>query len=87
MEIRKSNEYDVLNKVLQKYLSRLMKGALDIVEDHYGSDSKEYENVRRKILRLGNDQKRDVKEFLDTYIPTIKSTTIMPYKPLNGRKG
>lgn len=64
-----SEENKKLNRMMQVYLNRLMVGALEYVEMIYGKDDKDkFELVRTKILRIGNNQKRDVQEFFKEYI-------------------
>lgn len=64
-----------LSEVMNKYLKRLMVGSLDIIEQYYEKDSQQFAIVRKKILRLGNDQIRDVLEYLGqthTYVMQFK---------------
>ncbi len=83
----KNKEYEKLNKVIQKYLNRLMVGALDIVENEYNKDDR-FTFVRSKILSLGNDQKRDIEEFLENYIIKEEFKLLMEFKKeLENNKG
>ncbi len=84
----KNREHEKLNKVMQKYLNRLMKGALDVVESVYGDgDEEKFKKVRGTILRLGNDQKRDAEEFLENYIAKESHTLLMEFKEELQKKG
>ncbi len=70
--------------MMNKYINRLMVGALEVVETEYGTEGEEYTNARNKILRLGNNQKRDIKDFLDNYDVIItKYVMEMEFKPNN----
>ncbi len=83
----KNKEYEKLNKVIQKYLNRLMVGALDIVENEYNKDDR-FTFVRSKILSLGNDQKRDIEELLEKYIIKEEFKLLMEFKKeLENNKG
>ena len=78
--MKPSGEYDKLSKVMQKYINRLMVGSLEIIESIYGKDGKEYSEARAKILRIGNDQKRDVVEYLENYVAKTEYTMLMEFK-------
>ena len=83
----KNKEYEKLNKVIQKYLNRLMVGALDIVENEYNKDDR-FTFVRSKILSLGNDQKRDKEVLLKNYIIKEEFKLLMEFKKeLENNKG
>ena len=68
-----------LNLVMEKYLKRLMVGSLDIIEQYYNRDTEEFQIIRKKILRLGNDQIRDIAEYLG-----ISYTYKMEFKERKG---
>ena len=71
-----------LNKFVQNRLNRLMIGSLEWIEQVYGGDTEEFKLIRNKILRLGNDQKRDMKEFFMTYESVETFEYDMKYKPI-----
>ena len=71
-----------LNKFVQNRLNRLMIGSLEWIEQGYGGDTEEFKLIRNKILRLGNDQKRDMKEFFMTYESFETFEYDMKFKPI-----
>lgn len=69
-------EKEKINSVATKYFNRLMVGCLEAVERTYGKDNEHFAFIRQKILRLGNDQKRDFQDFLDVQATLLENQKI-----------
>lgn len=82
-----NKDHEKLNKVMQKHINRLMVGCLDIIEFTYSKKDNSFAEVRAKILRIGNDQKRDVEEFLENYITRQEFTLLMEFKEKFDNRG
>lgn len=61
-----SNDRERLQRVVAKSITKVFKDALSFLE-LAGIDDKQYQRIRRQILRSGNDEIRKISEELEKF--------------------
>lgn len=79
----KGSKKKLIKGVVHK-IKRTFVACLDVVEKELGSDSEEFQRIRRRILGIGNDQIRNVEmELQERYnVEYLNYTIQMEVKPL-----
>jgi len=77
---------DNLKEAINKKIKKVFVGALRCIEMRFGDSFSGYEQVRREILRLGNDSSRELAEIIDKSFNVEMIPEIVTIKFVNPEK-
>ncbi len=78
--IRNNAASDLLKIDIEKSIKEVFISALEAVEIRFGSDFEGYQNIRAKILRVGNDAIRNLEELVDSKYSIERKSESIEFK-------
>ena len=75
----------LLNKFIKARVNKIMRSVLECIELEFGKDFENFDLIRSRILRDGNDAIRSIKNYLENFTVVHDGMDLMTIYNLEGK--